>query len=191
MRYIVFDTETQNTFDEVESNDPAALSLSVLCAYDSLTQTYTSYLENELGKFWPLVEQSDMLVSYNGDHFDIPLLNKYYQGDLTKIKSLDMLKEIRNSLGRRIKLDDIALATLGKNKTAHGLEAVKWWKSGEIDKIIKYCLEDVKITKEVFDYAILNNHLKYKDGNDLKEILLDTKKWMRKENSVVTYSLPF
>ena len=37
MRYVVFDLETQNTFADVESNDPKDLSISVGCAYDSLT----------------------------------------------------------------------------------------------------------------------------------------------------------
>lgn len=191
MNYVVFDIETRNTFDEVESNDPVALDISVVCAYDSKTGEYTSYLVEDLPKLWPLLEKADMLVTFNGDHFDIPLLNKYYHGDLTTIKSLDLLKEIRNSLGRRIKLDDIAEATLGKNKIAHGLEAIKWWRSGEIDKIIKYCLEDVKITKEVFDYALENKILKYKDQGELKDIPLDTKNWLRKSKTAVTFSLPF
>ncbi len=191
MNYVVFDIETRNTFDEVESNDPVALDISVVCAYDSKTEEYTSYLVEDLPKLWPLLEKADMLVTFNGDHFDIPLLNKYYHGDLSTIKSLDLLKEIRNSLGRRIKLDDIAEATLGKNKIAHGLEAIKWWRSGEIDKIIKYCLEDVKITKEVFDYALENKILKYKDQGELKDIPLDTKNWLKKSKNAVTFSLPF
>ena len=101
---------------------------------------------------WPIIEKADMLIGFNSEHFDTPLLNKYYPGDLTKIKSLDILKEIKNSLGRRIKLDTVAEATLGKKKIGHGLEAITWGKNGEIDKIIKYCLEDVKITKEVWEF---------------------------------------
>jgi DEAD/DEAH box helicase domain-containing protein len=191
MNYIVFDIETRNTFDEVESTDSTALDISVVCAYDSKTQEYTSYLVEDLPKLWPLLEHTDMLVTYNGDHFDIPLLNKYYHGDLSTIKNLDLLKEIRNSLGRRIKLDDIAEATLGKNKIAHGLEAIKWWREGNVEKIIKYCLEDVKITKEVFDYALANGHVKYKDQGEVKEIPLVTKTWLKKQKGAVTFSLPF
>jgi DEAD/DEAH box helicase domain-containing protein len=191
MNYVVFDVETKNTFDEVESNDPVALDISVLCAYDSKTEQYSTYLQEDFPKLWPLLEKTDMLVTFNGDHFDIPLLNKYYHGNLSQIKSLDLLKEVRNSLGRRIKLDDLADATLGKKKIAHGLEAIKWWREGKIDMIIKYCLEDVKITKEIFDYAREHKHLKYKDNGELKEIPLSTKGWMKKQESGVTFSLPF
>ena len=132
-----------------------------------------------------------MLVGYNSDHFDIPILNKYYPGDLTHIKSLDILKEIKNSLGRRIRLDLVAEGTLGRKKTGNGLEAVVWWKNGEIDKIKKYCIEDVKITKELYEYALKNGVLKYKDLSETREIKLDTSKWEKKENTLINHTLPF
>lgn len=189
MRKIVIDIETKNLFQDVGTNNPADLDLSVVCIYDYERDMYQSFLENDLGRLWPILESADMLITYNGDHFDIPLLDKYYHGDLTKIKSLDLLKEIKQSLGRRIKLDTIAEATLGKNKSGHGLEAITWWKNGEIDKIIKYCTEDVRITKEVYDYALKNGHLKYKDGQTIRDIKLDTSKWENKGDHAMTFSL--
>jgi DEAD/DEAH box helicase domain-containing protein len=191
MRKIIFDIETKNLFEEVGSNDPAALDISVIGIYDSSTDAYTAYTDKELKLVWPIIESADVLITYNGDHFDIPLLNKYYPGDLSKIKSLDLLVEIRASLGRRLKLDSVAEATLGKKKIGHGLEAVEWYKQGEIEKIKKYCLEDVKITKEVYEYALKNNHLKYKDNGELKQIKLDTSKWQDKKESGMTFTLPF
>ncbi len=193
MRKITFDIETRNIFADVNSTESTALDLSVVCIHDSKTDEYTSYLQEDLPKLWPILEQADMLITFNGDHFDIPLLNKYYSGDLKKIKSLDLLVEVRNSLGRRIKLDTIAEATLGTHKSGHGLQAVEWWKTGEIDKIIKYCIEDVKITKQLYDYALANGKLKYKDlvGGAIKDIKLDTSKWEVVENSAMTFTLPF
>lgn len=193
MRKITFDIETRNIFSDVNSNDPTALDISVVCIHDSLNDSYSSYLQEDLPKLWPILEQADMLITFNGDHFDIPLLNKYYSGDLGKIKSLDLLVEVKNSLGRRIKLDTIAEATLGTNKSGHGLQAVEWWKTGEIDKIIKYCIEDVKITKQLYDYALSNGKLKYKDlsGGAIKDIKLNTKDWEMKKESSMTFTLPF
>ena len=191
MRKVTFDIETSNLFQDVGSNDPSKLALSVVCIHDSETDKYSSYVEEELPKLWQILEKTDMLIGYNSDHFDIPLLNKYYSGDLKKIKSLDLLKEIRASLGRRIKLDDIAEATLGKNKTAHGLEAVVWWRNGEKDKVIKYCLEDVKITKELYEYALKNKQVKYREGNKVKDIALNPSGWETVENATITHTLPF
>lgn len=193
MRKITFDVETRNLFQDVGSNDPIALDISVVCIHDSLTDSYTSYLQEDFKKLWPILEQADMLITFNGNHFDIPLLNKYYSGDLTKIKSLDLLSEVKNSIGRRIKLDTLAEATLGRNKSGHGLEAITWWQNGEIDKIIKYCIEDVKITKELYDYALKNGILKYKDfgSGKILDIKLNTASWEKKVEGAMTFTLPF
>ncbi|MFT5179612.1 MAG: DEAD/DEAH box helicase domain-containing protein [Candidatus Paceibacteria bacterium] len=173
MRKITFDIETSNIFQEVGSSDPADLDLSVICIHDSETDEYSSYYQDELDKLWPIIEKADMLIGYNSDHFDIPLLNKYYDGDLTQIKSLDLLKEIHSSLGRRIKLDHVAQSTLGEAKSADGLAAVKWWREGEKQKVTDYCIQDVKVTKNIYDYAMKNGHLKYEGG----DIPLDTSGW--------------
>lgn len=194
MRKITFDIETRNIFQDVNSNDPVDLDISVVCIHDSKTDEYSSYLQEDFPKLWPILEQADMFITFNGDHFDIPLLNKYYSGDLTKIKSLDLLSEVKNSLGRRIKLDTIAEATLGAKKSGHGLEAVEWWKTGEIDKIIKYCIADVKLTKELYDYAMANGKLKYKDlgvGGAIKDIKLNTANWEKPSDTALTFTLPF
>lgn len=190
MRKITLDLETKNLFSDVGSNDPTALDISVVCIHDSLDDTYKSFTEANLKDLWPILEQSDMLITWNGDHFDIPLLNKYYAGDLAKIKSLDLMKEVVNVLGRRLKLDTVAQATLGKAKSGNGLEAIEWWLSGEIDKIVKYCIDDVRLTKEIYDYAIANSSLKYKDNGSIKEVKLDTTSWEVPQSDAMTFTLP-
>jgi DEAD/DEAH box helicase domain-containing protein len=191
MRKITFDIETKNFFQDVGSNDPTALDISVVCIHDSLTDTFSSYLEKDFGKLWPILEQADMLITWNGDHFDIPLLNKYYPGDLTKIKSLDLMKEAQKVLGRRLKLDTVGEATLGKNKTGHGLDAITWWRNGELEKLVSYCIEDVRLTRDLYDYAIKNKHLKYKDLGGIRELKLDPTNWEQAESSAMTFTLPF
>jgi DEAD/DEAH box helicase domain-containing protein len=192
IRKVVFDIETKNIFEEIGSNNPADLDISIVAIYDSTTDTFQSFTEDKLSKLWPILEQADVLIGYNSDHFDIPLLDKYYPGDLTKIKSLDIMREIRAVIGRRIKLDYVSAGTLGRNKISHGLEAVRWWKEGKVDEIIKYCIEDVRITKDIYDYALKNNKLLYKEGNGpIQEIKLDTKDWEKIEPSSMTCTLPF
>lgn len=191
MKKIFLDIETKNTFQEVGKADPVLLDLSVVCIYDSETDQYTSYLQEELPKLWPILEKADLIVTFNGDHFDIPILNKYYPGDLLKIKQLDLLKEVKRDLGHRIGLGNIAEATLGVGKSGNGLDAIEWWKKGEIDKIIKYCIDDVKVTKGVHDYALEHKKLKFKDGTNIVEFNINTTGWEDKDDSKVTFSLPF
>jgi len=190
MRKITLDLETKNMFADVGSNDPTALDISVVCIHDSMDDAYKSFTEANLKDLWPILENSDMLITWNGDHFDIPLLNKYYPGDLTKIKSLDLMKEVVNVLGRRLKLDTVAQATLGKAKSGNGLEAIEWWLSGEIDKIIKYCIDDVRLTKEIYEYALANSSLKYKDNGIIKEVKLVTSSWEVPQSDAMTFTLP-
>lgn len=191
MRYIVFDLETKNVFSDAGSNDPTALDISVGSFYDSVTDTYTTVTDDELSAVWPLIEKADALVGYNSNHFDIPLLNKYYPGDLTQIKSIDLLESIRQSLGRRLRLDSVAQATVGAKKSADGLQAVRWYREGKINEIKKYCEQDVKVTKKVFEYALEHGHILYKDGYRKKELPLDTSSWREKDDVSMTHSLPF
>lgn len=191
MRKLVFDIETRNTFEDVGKADPALLDISIVCVYDCESDKYTSYLVEELPKLWPLIESAEMLIGFNSDHFDIPLLNKYYNGDLGKIKSLDILAEVRKSLGRRVGLGNIAEATLGYGKSGNGLQAIEWWKKGDIESIRKYCIQDVKVTKEVYEYALKHKKLKYKDGTIVKDVIIDTTNWEGINSSAMTFSLPF
>lgn len=192
MRYIVFDLETQNIFQDIGSNDPTALDISVATVYDSETEIYTTVTIDELDTLWPIIENADALVGYNSNHFDIPLLNKYYPGDLSHIKSIDMLEDIRASFGRRLRLDDVAKATVGAKKNADGLQAVRWWREGNIDSIKKYCEQDVRVTKQVFDYAREHGHVKIKDGFRKQEIPIDTTAWETPNDDVaLTHSLLF
>lgn len=192
MRKIIFDIETSNIFQDVGSNNPADLDLSVVGVYDSASDDYRAYLQKDLPELWPIIEQADILITFNGEHFDIPLLNKYYPGDLTKIKSVDLLKEMHKSAGRRMKLDQIAEGTLGVKKSGHGLDAIRWWREGRVDEVIKYCLDDVRITKDLYEYAIKNGRLIFKEGPHLHEIKLDTKDWESlPASSGLNHTLPF
>jgi DEAD/DEAH box helicase domain-containing protein len=190
MRKIIFDIETQNTFQEVGSNDPTKLDISLLVIFDYKTKEYSTFTLDNLSELWPILEETDLLIGYNSDHFDIPLLNKYYPGDLTAVGSLDLLSEIKKVLGRSIRLDNIAEATVGVGKSSHGLQAIEWWKSGEIDKIEKYCKQDVKVTKDVYEYALKHGKLKYKDLLDTIEFEIDTSDWDKKKNAAINYTLP-
>ncbi len=191
MNIVVFDIETKNIFQEVGKNDPTLLDISVVALHDSATNKYHCFTQEEFKAMWPFFERADILVGFNSEHFDLPLLQKYYHGDLTKIKHLDILKEIKDSFGRRMKLDSIAEATLGVNKSGHGLQAITWWRNGEYEKVKQYCIDDVKITKRVFEYAIKHNKLKFRESGSNISIPLDTSKWLERKESAMTFSLPF
>ena len=162
MNEIVFDIETQNTFSDV-NNDFKKLRISCVSIYRYETDSYESFEEHELGKLWPILEKADRVIGFNSGHFDLPVMNNYYLGDLLKFPHLDLMESVKESLGFRLKLNDIAQATLdGVEKSAEGLQAIRWWKEGKIDEIKKYCEQDVRVTKEVYEFGKKNKQLFYK-----------------------------
>lgn len=190
MRVVTFDIETANWLQEGSGN-LLDLDIAIVGVHDSETGKYSSYLESELPQLWKILEYTDVLVGYNSDHFDVPLLNKYYPGNLSAIKSLDILKEIHKSTGRRLKLDSIAEATLGTKKIGNGLQSLKWWRDGEVEKVREYCLKDVEITRRIYDYALKHSKLLYKELGKSREIQLDTKDWLEKKGGAMTFTLGF
>jgi DEAD/DEAH box helicase domain-containing protein len=159
---VIFDIETQNSFAEVE-NDFRKLKISVVSIYRYETDTYESFEENELNRLWPILEKADRIIGYNSAHFDLPIMNNYYIGELAKFPHLDLMVKIKDSLGIRLKLKDIAEATLENvTKSADGLQAIRWWKEGKMAEIKKYCEQDVKVTKEIYEFGRENKQLFYK-----------------------------
>jgi DEAD/DEAH box helicase domain-containing protein len=157
MDEIVFDIETQAPADW---KNLSGLSISVLGAYSYKDNAYHIFSETELGGFELLLKNARRIIGYNIKHFDIPVLLPYIKTvDLKAIPVLDLMTDPANNLGFRPKLDDLAKATLGVSKSGHGLDAVQWFKEGNIDRLKAYCLDDVKITKDLFDFGVTNKHV--------------------------------
>lgn len=192
MRVITFDIESVSDSLVRGRVDVNEQELTVVAIHDSTTGEFSSYTKEELPKLWPILEHADLLVGFNSDTFDIPLLNRYYPGDLATIPSLDLLVEVQKALGRRIRLQSLAEATLGKGKSGDGLKAGEWWKEGDIEKVREYCIDDVRLTRALYDYAMTKRSLKYKDFRDIKEMKLDVSSWDRPEKNApaMTHALP-
>ena len=192
MRVVTFDIESISDSVVRGHIDVNEQELTVVAIHDSDTGEYSSYFRQELPKLWPILERADMLIGFNSDVFDIPLLNRYYPGSLSHIRSLDLLAEVQKVLGRRIRLQSLAEATLGRGKRGDGLKASVWWKEGKRDRVAEYCVEDVRLTRELYDYALKHGVLKYKDLRDIRDIKLDTSLWGQTSVTIpaMTHALP-
>ena len=182
---VVLDIETQNSFQDVGGYFIDRLKISVIGCYFYETDTYKCYEEHELPKLWNILEHCDRIIGYNSISFDLPIMNLYYSGDFLTFSNLDILVEIQKALGFRLKLDDVAAATVGHRKSGYGLQAVEWWKTGEIQKIKDYCLQDVKVTKEVYEYGLKYDALAYEDRvGGRKAIPVDFKQKEQKPSTI-------
>lgn len=159
---IVFDLETQRSFDEVGGRGNLAdLGVSLLGAYFYSTNEYCAYEERSLKDFEERLRERPLLVGFNTLKFDNVVLQPYLSLEISKLPQLDIMNELVKILGHRVSLDSVAKATLGSGKIASGIDALKYWAAGEIDKLKKYCLEDVKITKDIYEYGAKYGELFY------------------------------
>jgi DEAD/DEAH box helicase domain-containing protein len=188
---VVLDIETQNTFADVGGYFPEKLDLSVVVAYFYETDEFVPYLQSELHKLFERLEHCDRIIGYNSIGFDIPILNKYYSGDLFRVPQLDMLQKINQTLGYRIKLDDVAAASIGTRKSGHGLQAVQWWKEGKMDEIVKYCTQDVRVTKEVYEFGKKNGYILFDDRTGERRVVTIDFQPKNTEKPVLNLTLGF
>jgi len=173
LKKIVLDLETQKSFQEVGGRGRNhLLKISVVGIYDYSTDKYQIFREHEIPKLSALLQTCDQIIGYNIKDFDFEVLSPYLNFDIRQTPYYDLLEEIGKVLGHRIKLEDVAQATLGKGKSGTGLEAITFFKQGRWNELSKYCLDDVKATKQIYDYALTNNKLLYRDFFKIKEIPL-------------------
>lgn len=163
---IVFDIETKNTFEDVGGQaNIGKLEASVVGVYSYAADTYRAFEEREFSELGEVLQRASLLVGFYSKKFDVPVMEKYFPFKLAAVKHMDILEEIEKRLGRRIGLGVLAEANLGVGKSAHGLEAIEFWKRGELQKLKDYCLQDVKITKEIYDRILTQKYLWIPDRN--------------------------
>jgi DEAD/DEAH box helicase domain-containing protein len=99
------------------------------------------------------LQAAPLVVGFNVLRFDYKVLSGLVSFRKRDIDTLDLLTHIHERLGYRLKLDNLAQATLGAPKSADGLQALAWWKEGRLDLISEYCRKDVELTRDLYLYG--------------------------------------
>jgi DEAD/DEAH box helicase domain-containing protein len=161
---VYFDLETQKSADEVGGwGNISKMGLSVAVTYSTAREEYTIYGEKQVGELLKELQRADLVVGFNNLRFDYEVLHGYTSFDLSQLPTLDMLVELQATLNHRLSLDSIATATFGVEKTAEGLQAIRWFKEGKFAEIAEYCCYDVKITKLVHEHGCQHKQLYYQN----------------------------
>jgi len=161
---VVFDLETQYTADEVKGwRNIRDMRLAVAVTYNAATDVYRNYTEQEVDRLISTLQGADLVVGYNVIRFDYKVLRAYTDAPLSKLPTVDMLQDLYRTLGWRLKLDNVATATLKESKSADGLQAVRWFRQGQLDKVIAYCRRDVEVTWKVYQFGRHNGYVLYRD----------------------------
>ncbi len=150
-RVLVFDVETKRSAEEVGGWDRIRdMGLALAVVYDVGRNLATTYFEEDVERLVLDLVMADCVIGYNSERFDLTVLSGYGSWDLSRVRSLDMLKHIKDRLGFRLKLGDLAEVNLNAGKSADGLQSLQWYKEGRLDLIEEYCRRDVEVTARLF-----------------------------------------
>lgn len=150
---IVLDLETQKTFSEVGRSNLHLMRISIAGIYSYCRNDFLFFTENNILSLLPLLEDSSIIIGFNIKNFDYQVLRPYFNRDIANLPTLDILEEVRVALGYRLKLQDLVTTTLGETKLGNGLDAIRYFRNGEIDKLKKYCQHDIYLTRSLYEYG--------------------------------------
>ena len=177
---LYFDIETKYLADEVGGWDNIPeLGISIATSYDSGTGQYYSFEESNISELVDQILNAGLVVGFNQLRFDFRVLAAYSDADFGSVPSFDMLVAVMATLGHRLKLDHIVQATLNAKKTGDGTQAVKWFREGDVERVKEYCMNDTKVTREIFTYGCKYGHLLYFDTQHAHwpKVKFDTSHW--------------
>ena len=164
LRYGVLDIETRRSAEQVGGwNRAEKMGVSCAILYDSQKDSYQEYFQEDIERLCQDLTQFDLIVGFNIIPFDYKVLSGLSDFNFSSLPTLDILLKIHERLGYRLSLDHLASETLGCQKSADGLMALKWWEQGEIDKIVAYCRQDVQVTKDLYLFGKQNRFLLFKN----------------------------
>lgn len=162
-----FDIETQRLADEVGGwGNIHLMRLAVAVLYDSRARAFEAFSEEQAETLIERLQDFDLVVGFNVKRFDYRVLGAYSTLDFLKLPTFDILEDIHNRLGFRLSLGHLAEETLGRTKTADGIQAVRWYREGNLDAVVEYCKDDVVITKELFEFGLNQGYLLYRTRAD-------------------------
>jgi len=163
-RLVVMDLETQLSAAEVGGwNQARLMRVAVACVWDSADDSISLYEEADTDALIEHLKRADVVCGFNIRRFDLEVLRGYTFENLQAFRILDLLEEITECRGGRLKLDTIAKATLGVGKSADGLQSLEWFREGRMDLIREYCQKDVEVTRDVLKYILRNGYVLYED----------------------------
>ena len=166
-RITYFDLETRKSAQDVGGwHNTHLMRVSVAVIFDSLENRFFTFTEDQIDDLLGHLDKADLVVGFNVKRFDYSVLGAYTNSGLEELTTFDILEDIYQRLGFRLGLDHLTRETLNQGKSADGLQALEWFKQGEMEKLTDYCRQDVAVMRDLFQYGLKNGHLIYRTKKD-------------------------
>ena len=175
-REIVLDLETKRSAQETPGGwgNPAGMGVSMVGVYHYRGKRLVAYRGDRKGDLVLLeaaLRDADLVIGFNIARFDLPALSGALGAWVLELPTLDLLQEVQQALGHRLSLDHLARETLGRTlagarvgvrgKGGDGLQAIEWYRTGQWRKLERYCLQDVRLTRDLYEFAKRRGFLCY------------------------------
>lgn len=188
MHVVVFDVETRKLASDLVCSEDCphermscgwdALKrgeggLSVIAVWDSVDDRTYLYDMHTLEALAHHLESADVVVGFNSREFDLKPLEGLLSRKLRLKTHVDILQLIWSALtarGQRRKgntLDDVSKRTIGRGKTGDGAHAPELADAGRWAELFQYCMDDVDLTRELWQYILDNGGVIGPDGRFL------------------------
>jgi DEAD/DEAH box helicase domain-containing protein len=166
---VIFDLETKCLAADVGGwSNIEKMGFAAGVTYNVVLDEYARFTEDEVELLLDTIHRAELIVGFNLLRFDFVVLQPYglRVDQSLRRKTFDLLVELHNILGFRLGLGNLAEATLGVSKSADGIQSVQWYREGEIEKILDYCEQDVRVTYELWKYGTQHGHVQYRDRSN-------------------------
>lgn len=173
---VILDLETKYTFRDFP--ETKKLGVSIASIFDYKDEKPYVFLEKELNRLFTILENASYVIGFNIESFDMQVLSAYYPGNVSHFSTFDILRDIREKVGKSMSLNEIVQATLGKKKSGHGLMAIDYYREGKIEELKKYCMDDVALTRELFDYGVKKGEIHYLNEKGKVSLKVEWKKYL-------------
>lgn len=190
MKALIYDIEIVNAVPGKEPringikycagwNDHTNMGVSVIGAYDYHEDRYRVFCADAFDQFAELAANR-LCVGFNSIKFDNAVIAACGIRVIPDSDSYDLLREMWIAAGigngdpfnfklhGGYGLDATCERNFGTKKTGNGALAPVLWQQGKYGQVIDYCLNDVKLTKQLFDRVLERQSIiSPKDGSRL------------------------
>jgi hypothetical protein len=178
-----FDLETRKHAKELHPDTDAGWEalrrgeggISALAIYDSKDDWTYLYDDHTIRTAALHLEAADVAVGFRSEGFDVPAIEGVLGRSLTLKRHEDLYVNIVREAAHRgivgakgdFTLDTLSKLNLGRGKVDHGEHAPELARRGQWAKLFHYCMDDVRLTRDLFRMIRLKGYVRIISGRTL------------------------
>ncbi len=167
-RTMIFDLETLRSADDVGGwGKIYRMGVAIGVVLHLEEGRFETYTEEEVPQLIQCLESAELVVGFNVRRFDYEVLSGYTGVDYNRfLPTLDLCQDVAQGAGGRFSLNHLAKETVGAQKTADGLQSLKWVKEGKLDLVAEYCRHDVEVTRDLYLFGRREGFVRCRNKKD-------------------------